>query len=285
VKPRTTFATGAALALFSLAVAAAHAQERPEAGSRQLWDEDFVRSRPDAPKARPSARPARPPAAARPEASYVGVTLWRLKPASGSRGVVLTGEGRTWEAERAEVDAALPEGQPVRMTVESSRPGYLYVIDRERYADGTLGTPVLVFPTLRLRGGDNEVEGGKVIEIPDLGDKPPYLTLKKSRADQVEEQLLLLVAPAPIEGLAIGQDARPLTAEQVAEWEKKWGGQHTRLETAGGAGRAYSAAEHAAGTGGARRLARDEPLPQTLYRLGGRGGTPALVTVALRLAP
>jgi hypothetical protein len=45
--------------------------------------------------------------------------------------------------------------------------GYLYVIDREQYEDGTLGEPVQIFPTTRTRGGDNSVKPGSLIEIQD----------------------------------------------------------------------------------------------------------------------
>ena len=52
---------------------------------------------------------------------------------------------------------------------------YLYVIDREQYADGTQGEPYLIFPTTRTRGGDNSVKAGRVMEIPSQDDNPPYL--------------------------------------------------------------------------------------------------------------
>ena len=66
-------------------------------------------------------------------------------------------------------------GQRVRVSIEAPRAGYLYVINREQYADGTMSEPYLIFPTLRTRGGDNAVKAGRVVEIPDQGDNPPLL--------------------------------------------------------------------------------------------------------------
>jgi hypothetical protein len=265
-------------------VPVARAQSAHDEGSRQIWDEEFVKARPPAAQAKAPAHPARPAAAASGPA-FVGVTLWRLSPApEGSRAVTVEGEGRRWLPARAEVDASIPEGQQVRIAVEASRPGYLYVIDRERYADGTTGDPVLVFPTRRIRGGDNAVHSGRLVEIPDLADQPPYFTLRRSRPDHTQEELLLLVAPEPVAGVSIANDAQHLSRAQVEEWEKRWSARHARLEAPGGAGRAYTASERAAAAGPTRLLTRGEPLPQTLYRIAGTAGDPALIVVTLNIA-
>ena len=71
-----------------------------------------------------------------------------------------------WTPERIEVDTPLKVNDRVRLSVESPRDGYLYVIDREQYADGSLGDAYLIFPTRRTRGGDNRVRPGKLIDIP-----------------------------------------------------------------------------------------------------------------------
>jgi hypothetical protein len=290
--PRAALFAGAltVLGLVGGRLPAGAQSQKPEEGSRQIWDEEFVQARPKAPRAAASARP---PATTRPAgkaaatgSSFVGVTLWRLSPApEGSRAVTVAGEGRRWLPERAEVDAAIPEGQQVRIAVEASRPGYLYVIDRERYQDGSLGEPVLVFPTRRIRGGDNAVQAGRVIEIPDLGDQPPYLTLKRSRPDHTADQLILLVAQEPLAGVDVGREAQALTRAQVDEWLRRWGTGHRKLEMVGGAGRGYTASEQEAAAQPSRLLTRGEPLPQTLYRIEGTAGDPALVVVTLRIAP
>ena len=197
----------------------------------------------------------------------------------------VNGEGKRWLPERSPVDTVLPVGQQVRVAVEASRAGYLYVVDRESYADGSLGDPVLVFPTRRLRDGEHAVQAGRVIEIPDLTDEPPYFTLKRSRPDHTGEQILLVVAPQPLAGVTVGQDAQPLPRATVDDWTKRWATGHRKLESAGGAGKAYTASEQEAGSGPSRLLTRGEPLPQTLYRVEGTAGQPTLIVVNLRFAP
>jgi len=264
------------------ALAAAQASPKDE-GSRQIWDEEFVKARPEKPQ--PAAAAARPAPAA-PRRSYVGVTVWRLSPApEGSRAVTISGQGKRWLPARASVDSVMPEGQQVRIAVEVSRPGYLYVVDRERYADGSLGDPTLVFPTGRLRGGEHAVQGGRVIEIPDLGDQPPYFTLKRSRPDHTGEQILLLVTPQPLPGVNVGQDAQPLPRALVDDWMKRWATGHRKLETPASTGKGYTASEQEAGASPSRLLTRGEPLPQTLYRVEGASSEPTLIVVPLRFAP
>ena len=86
------------------------------------------------------------------------------------------------------------QGRSIANQCEAVRAGYLYVIDREQYADGTLGEPYLIFPT-RTSAGDNKV-AGRLLEIPAQDDSPPFFTMKKSRPDHVAEVLSVLVTPA-----------------------------------------------------------------------------------------
>src|SRR5437867_180490 len=73
-----------------------------------------------------------------------------------------------WTPERIEEDTPLNPGDKVRLSIESlSRAGYLYVIDRAQYADGTLGEPLLIFPTLRT-SNKNRVKPGRLIYIPSV---------------------------------------------------------------------------------------------------------------------
>jgi hypothetical protein len=275
---------GALVALALLPRATLAQAAKPDPGSRQIWDEEFAKARPA--KAQPAAPRTPAASAAAPARSYVGVTVWRLSPAAeSSRAVTISGEGKRWAAARSSVDTVLPEGQQVRIAVEVSRPGYLYVVDRERYADGSLGEPVMVFPTRRLRGGEHAVEAGRVVEIPDLGDQPPYFTLRRSRPDHTGEQLILLITPEPLPGVSAGQEAQPLPRAVVDDWMKRWATGHPKLEAPGGAGRSYTASEQEAGASPSRLLTRGEPLPHTLYRVDGAANQPTLIVVPLRIAP
>ena len=128
----------------------------------------------------------------------LGLTIWRLWPFQtadrGARLLVMDG-GQTsqWIPERIEVDQPLALGERVRISIESPRPGYLYVIDREQYADGTMGVPYLIFPTTRTRAGNNLVKPGMLIDIPGQDDLPPYFTLNSMNPKYAGEMLTIMV--------------------------------------------------------------------------------------------
>ena len=116
---------------------------------------------------------------------------------------------------------ALSEGSKIQLTIESPRSGYLYVFNREIYADKTFGEPYLIFPTLSLNGGDNKVSAGRVIEIPSADDKPPYYTLTRSRQDHEGDSLTVIVSEKPLTELVIGRIAQKVSVDQFASYEKK----------------------------------------------------------------
>ena len=188
-----------------------------------------------------------------------------------------------WVPERVSGDSRLREGDRVRFSIEAARTGYLYVIDRERYADGTLGEAMLIFPTTRTRGGDNAVKAGRVIEIPSQDDSPPFFTMRRSRSDNVGETLIVLVTPEPLTELQIGEKAQRLSDEKVAMWEKPWGTQVGRLEMENSEGQPWTKSEREAGADLTRSLSEEEPAPQTLfYRPGAKSTDPVLVKVQLQ---
>jgi hypothetical protein len=276
--------------LFSFLLPIARGQESET--TRKLWDTAFI----DQPKRPAAATAKRRYRIATPDVSpdrvagdtVVGVTLWRLRPTrktdTGERILVQEGsESVDWIPERVEADAKLTAGTRVRLSVEAARSGYLYVIDREQYADGSLGEPILIFPTTRTNGGANEVKTGRIIEIPTQDDRPPFFTLKPSRTDQVSEVISVLVSPTPLEGLQIGANAQKLSVQQVSSWEKSWGGTIGRLEMQNGAGKTWTRQEKEAGADSTRSLSQEEPAPQTLYyKPEAKSGQPVMVNVALR---
>lgn len=260
--------------------------------TRKLWDTAFI-DQPKRPSGAPSAKrryriatPNVPPDRVVAD-TVVGVTLWRLRPSkatdTGERILVQEGSKSVdWIPERVEADTPLSAGTRVRLSVEAARAGYLYVIDREQFTDGSLGEPYLIFPTTRTNGGDNEVKAGRIIEIPTQDDRPPFFTLKPSRSNQVSEVISVLVSPTPLDGLKIGASAQKLSVQQVADWEKSWGGTVGRLEMKNGAGKTWSREEKEAGAK-TRSLSQDEPAPQTLYyNPEAKSGQPVMVNVALR---
>src|SRR5262249_18422470 len=123
----------------------------------------------------------------------LGVTIWRLRPAGSADSkesrLLIPEEDKDnsgeWLPERVDADVTFAPGDRVRLSIESSRTGYLYVIDREQYADGSTSDPYLIFPTLRLHAGNNSVAAGKVIELPEGS----AFRLKPMRPDYKGESL------------------------------------------------------------------------------------------------
>jgi hypothetical protein len=201
--------------------------------------------------------------------SVVGVTIWRLRPAgradSGERIIVHDDNaGKEYVPERISANTKLVAGDRLRISVEAARNGYLYVIDREMYADGTLGEPYLIFPTTRTLNGDNQVSVGKLADIPAQEDSPPFFTIRRSRPDQVAEVLSVLVTPVPLEGVQISDKAQKLTNEQVAKWEQSWSNSVGRLDMEN-VGQTWTKQEKDAAGTSTRALTASAPAPQMLF--------------------
>ena len=271
--------------LLLIAVSIGVSAQKPEDGTRKLWDTAFIESSTKkSTKRRRTYRNATPNVPVNNVApdTVVGVTLWRLRPAnradSGAR-LIVHDDNSEWLPERISASTRLVQGDRLRISVETVRSGYLYVIDREQYADGTLGEPYLVFPTTRTAGGNNAVAVGRLLEIPAQDDSPPFFTMKKSRPDHVAEVLSVLVTPTPLEEFQITDKAQKLTDAQVAKWEKAWGTSVGRLEMST-AGQAWTTEEKNATT---RALTASAPAPQLLfYRPSIKPSEPIFVKLRLQ---
>ena len=262
--------------------------QKPEEATRKLWDTAFIApasSKKTTVRRRVYriATPNVPVNDVAPE-TVVGVTLWRLRPAnrtdSGERLIVHDDNAVSeWLPERISATTRLVQGDRLRMSVETVRSGYLYVIDREQYADGTLGEPYLIFPTTRTSGGNNQVSVGRLLEIPAQDDSPPFFTMKKSRPDHVAEVLSVIVTPSPLGDVQISDKAQKLTDAQVAGWEKAWGTSVGHLEMST-TGQAWTKAEKDATT---RALTASAPTPQLLfYRPSLKSTEPMFVKLRLQ---
>jgi hypothetical protein len=267
--------------------------------TRQLWNSQFREKRPGAPAASQGAAPAprkaagaAAPASLNKDAdalgdSLVGVTVWRLRKAEqqddpGIRIVSSTNE--QWTPVRVEGDVPLGDAEKVRVGIEAARAGYLYVVDREQYKDGTYGVPYLIFPTLRLHGGENAVRAGLLVEIPSFADNPPYFTMHSSRPDQVAEVLTVIITPEPLKEIPVGRDPVKIDPAELQQWDRQWGAKTERLEARAQAGKPYTRAEKQAGEDRTRLLTHDDPLPQTMYHVEAKPGNPLLLDIPLRIA-
>jgi len=210
--------------------------------------------------------------------AQLGITIWRLRPATagdtGARQLVRENGGSSeWIPERIEADTLLHHGDLVRLSIESPRTGYLYVIDRDEFSDGSAGETNLIFPIV---GDDNHVYAGRLIDIPEV----PFRASPK--ANQTGEMLDIIVTTVPLP-LHLSNRVLPIAPSQLSQWEKMWGGETLRFEMEGGAGRAWTTEEQqAAARKGTRQLTRDDPAPQTIYRVSTTDNKAVLVNVRLR---
>ena len=187
-------------ALAILIAAATTAPAVAQTGTREILSNDFTKNRPAAtessasssgalggqlnktppkpriyrPKTIAASKTATPvsrrkkPANAKEGIAQLGVTIWRLRPArstdTGTRQFLREKNNATeWIPERIEADTLIRAGDRVRLSIESPRTGYLYIVNSDAYADGRSGAINLIFP---LAGEDNRVYAGRLIDIP-----------------------------------------------------------------------------------------------------------------------
>jgi hypothetical protein len=287
-----------------------HAQQ----GTREIVSTDFTKNRPAAnessaassgplggtsTKPAPKPRVYRPvskpitakgtkPTSTRPNKSsgietsvaQLGITIWRLRPArptdTGTRQLVREKSATSeWVPERIASDTLIRAGDRVRLSIESPRNGYLYVVNRDQFADGRSGAINLIFP---LAGEDNRVYAGRLIDIPS-----PESSMKASPAPNQSGEVLSLIVTSERLSLPLTDDVLPISRAQLTEWERLWGGSAEVWEMEGGAGEAWTPQEkQAAAKKGTRQLTRDDPPPQTIYRVSVTDIKAMLVNVRIR---
>jgi len=269
-------------------VLGASAQEQPppaQERERALWSTEFRQNRPG-----PAAPQAAPPSTQPAGGLMLGLTTWRLRPAQPSEKTRIllherakTGPG--YAPERLGADTLLAAGDFVRITVEPGRSGYLYVASREVYSGGRTGDAYLVFPSRWIRGGRAAVGPGEVVEVPEWSNETPYLTLQRSKPDQIGEQIFLLLTRTELPGLMVeSEDPPKLPMGTLAGWVRRWGAGVHMLDTPDQKGAAISPAEHGAAAN-AIRLRPGDPIPQILFRAPATVQDGILATFTLRLKP
>ena len=89
------------------------------------------------------------------------------------------------------------------------------MLDREKYADGTMSPAMLVFPTPSLTR--NAITAGEVFEFPDRAARHPYLQLRLGRLDEVAEVLLFLVMPQTLQ-VELRNEPTAVSEENIRSW-------------------------------------------------------------------
>lgn len=211
----------------------------------------------------------------------LGITIWRLRPANtNDTGARMLVRDKSWVPERVAAGTSFREGDQLRLSIESAQSGYLYVVDRELLVDGSTGPAMLIYPWAGVQMS-NQVGPGKLIDIPAQDDNPSYFTARRSSPSHAGEILTVIVTSSPL-NLPVSDKPLQISNADLAQWEKLLGGPTEHLEMEGGAGETWTTQEQqAAIPAGGRQLTREDPAPQTIYRVFGIDKKGLLVNVRL----
>ncbi|HEX9962507.1 MAG TPA: hypothetical protein VGB00_16350, partial [Pyrinomonadaceae bacterium] len=218
----------------------------------------------------------------------VGVTFWRLRePESYERDDAPTFPVKTkkgvenWTAERVSSTTRFKVNSLVRFTIESPRSGFLYIINREVYTDGTRGEAKLIFPTLKANAkGENRVVAGSLVEIPHSRARTPYFRVASEEPDYAGEEVVVIISPTKLTGVKIDLEPTPVALEKLEKWMADWSATVDIFEAADGEGIALTKAEEEAAQ--TRALTPEEPSPQTIYSVRTRANQPILIAFQMQ---
>jgi hypothetical protein len=233
----------------------------------------------------------------------VGVTMWKLRPPrdtdQGYQLPVLVNNVRQlWTAERVDADTLFHAGDRVRLAIESSISGYLYIINSELFSDGSVGDPFLIFP--ETEKDDNSVQPGLLVDIPDQREDLPYFLIKNPKNSNYQGELLtVIISPDPLKSFRMGKDGKIKNLEDLIDLENNTAAEiYNRNDSLD---KIYSKAEAESACGAksrqltreksaqkpcgekTRQLTREEPLPQTIYRVKAATDQPLVVLVRINV--
>lgn len=226
----------------------------------------------------------------------IGVTFWRMRPPKGREFghflPVLNDEGKRvmWLAERAQMDKPFNAGDRIRFAIESSVQGFVYVLSREIYTNSRFGRPMLVFPS--TPDLDNSTKPGILVDIPSQDEDLPYFKIVPKASGYRGEALTIIVSPVKLEGLKADKDGKVLDEERLTDIEWNIEGIifsrndnvnriFTDTESRATCGNKNRALGHCSGL--VRELTRDDPPPQSIYRVNALRARPAVAFIQIRV--
>lgn len=233
----------------------------------------------------------------------VGVTMWRMRqPLRVDLGPKLPvqmtdGSRQMWIPERVGAETIFQKGDRVRLAIESSITGYLYVVDSEIYSDGRFGAPSLIFPA--SADEDNSVQPGLLVDIPDKAEDFPYFLISPKGASYTGELLTVIISPKPLINLKIDKDGYIKNLDELSDMEEnsdvelfsrtdRQDKTYTKEEATAACGAKTrqltreKSAEKPCGDQ-TRQLTREEPLPQSIYRVKTVAGQAAVAFIRLHV--
>ena len=218
----------------------------------------------------------------------LGVTFWRLRPLKKSEEddaptfKVDTGDGlEDWTAERVSSSTRFKPNDRVRFTIESLRSGYIYILNREIFKDGTYGEAELIYPNMIGKvQRDNRVNAGRLVEVPSRSEEKPYFKITLYEKDYVGEDIIVIISPTKLSGFTVSANKQSLRPEILNKWLNEWSSVTDVYDATDGEGVAYTRTEEEAVT---RSLTQEEPLPQTIYRFKSVVGKPLMISFQMQV--
>jgi hypothetical protein len=243
----------------------------------------------------------------------VGFTLWRIRVANEvqSKDPKVQKERMSWDEQDHEVVVTrmsdvnpIPNQELIQLTieylpsggeVEVNRARYLYVINREQFADGKLRNARLIFPTLKTYEGDNRLLPGKTVTLPDP-ERPFIISRAVSQGRQTSEAYTIILSPVSLHSelpQPLSNKAMELSEELMATWEKRWRSVEVRADLRNGVGQSRTEreidssgdVEENRGTkDSAEDLTQGDAPPQTVFRSVVKKSAAVLFTVRVPFA-
>jgi hypothetical protein len=182
------------------------------------------------------------------------------------------------------------------INLESSRVGYLYVINRVQYPDGKHSAPRLIYPTRHTFKGNSSVLPGKPVMLP--APRELWQITRNNGAAQAYETYIIIVSPEPLKdsqgtalkGNNLGETGLDLSEALVADWVRLWGGGEIKSHTGPEIGQLFTHREQAASgdpttardtTPLSTDLVKSDPQPQMGFRKAVAPGGKMLITIKL----
>lgn len=227
----------------------------------------------------------------------VGVTFWRLRevrkiddPAvvEPTR-IVKRVKGKPVELEkaipeRAHSEATWADGEKFRLSIEVPFECFIYIVNQERYIDGSLSEPYLVYPTKGDLARNAKARSGKLVYFPNQQDCFEIASLAESRRKKVAEVFAILLSPSMIEELPPLAEQEEKRRVEPALFERLLSDRHARIwkfENMATLGTSITRLEKKAGTGDNEVLTDHDPEPQSIYHVARKKGDSIVITVPI----
>jgi hypothetical protein len=182
-------------------------------------------------------------------------------------------------------DNNFANGDIFRFSLDLPVDGYVYIFNREKYSDGTLGAPYLIFPRIKDKNISDKTIPGKLLFIPNLVD---YFEIEETseNKEKVAEVYYVLVSPNPVPDIALLKTNEPELVD-LATFSKyeKFNAPLLKFECKNQENTPITQIEKLASIGNSEVLGETDPLPQTVYHILKPTGEPIFFAISVKTAP